>query len=91
MSLGNIYPHEGRQTHKLVISNITWDVLMLSFENYVGTKERLSLAQPGNVGGLPEKLPNKEGPEEVATVENWGYNAYFFLSMCLSIVLDATL
>lgn len=70
MPLVNIYPHEGRQTHKLVIVNIAWNVLTLSFEDYVGTKERLSLAQPGNVGGLLVKLPNKEGPEEVETIEN---------------------
>lgn len=35
------------------------------------TKERLSLAHPGNVGRLQEeKISKKEGPEEARTVEN---------------------
>lgn len=73
MSLVNIEPHEGRQTHKLIISNTACKLLMVSSADNMGTKERLSLAQPRQVGGLPEeKLPNREGPELARTVENEG-------------------
>lgn len=73
MSLVNIEPHEGRQAHKLIISNTAWKLLMVSSADNIGTKERLSLAQPGKVAGLPEeKLPHKEGPGLARTVENEG-------------------
>lgn len=44
---------------------------MVRSGDHIVTKERLSLAQPGNVGRLQEeKIPKKEGPVEARTVEN---------------------